>query len=92
MRQQFMLAAVVLLCGCKQQTAHSGANASPKSCLATIGFEGSGRLASDCGSLSGVTHPACDAQNPCEVIHAEIKRRCAALPLNEKAEACETWN
>ena len=93
MHRRFALAAVAaFICGCERQAAPSAASARPGSCLATIGFEGSGHLVSDCGELAGVSHPACDARNSCEIIHAEIKRRCAALAQGQKPEACETWD
>lgn len=52
--------------------------AAEKSCRAEIGEARAAELVRQCIEISPATRPPCHADNPCEMIRAEIKRGCDA--------------
>jgi hypothetical protein len=67
--------------------AHTAAFAQA-SCRAEVGARQADIYVRQCTEVSPATHPPCNAQNPCALIIAEIKRGCRMLSAAEPPAFC----
>jgi hypothetical protein len=65
--------------------------AAQTSCRAEVGARQADIYVAQCRDVSPATHPPCNAQNPCALIIAEIKRGCAFLAPAEKPAYCKKY-
>jgi hypothetical protein len=62
------------------------------SCRAEVGARQADIYVTQCRDVSPATHPPCNAQNPCALIIAEIKRGCALLSRAERPAYCAKYS
>ena len=59
------------------------------SCLAELGREKAETLSERCYNMSPATRPACNIQNSCDTIRAELKRGCEFGDTSDNPAYCE---
>jgi hypothetical protein len=70
--------------------AHTAAFAQA-SCSTEVGARLADVYVRQCTEVSPATHPPCNAQNPCALIIAEIKRGCRMLSAAEAPAFCRKY-
>ena len=61
------------------------------SCRTEVGARQADIYVKQCREVSPATHPPCNAQNPCALITAEIKRGCRMLSAAEAPAFCRKY-
>jgi hypothetical protein len=59
-----------------------------QSCQQEVGATKADLYVRQCTKVSSATHPPCNAQNPCDMILAEIYRGCRLLKAAERPSFC----
>tara|TARA_R100001129_G_C5138886_1_gene195380 strand:+ start:91 stop:495 length:405 start_codon:yes stop_codon:yes gene_type:complete len=68
---------------------NSTAEPTEGSCLAELGREKAETLSEQCYNMSPATRPACNIQNSCETIRAELKRGCEFGDTSDNPDYCD---
>ena len=68
---------------------NSTAEPTEGSCLAELGREKAETLSEQCYNMSPATRPACNIQNSCDTIRAELKRGCEFGDTADNPDYCD---
>mgnify|MGYP001211157816 CR=1 FL=1 len=68
---------------------NSTAEPTEGSCLAELGREKAETLSEQCYNMSPATRPACNIQNSCDTIRAELKRGCEFGDTSDNPDYCD---
>ena len=68
---------------------NSTAEPTEGSCLADLGREKAETLSEQCYNMSPATRPACNIQNSCDTIRAELKRGCNFGDTSDNPDYCK---
>jgi len=83
--KKILIVSIILLAGAQVAAFAEG------SCRAEVGARQADIYVKQCREVSPATRPPCNAQNPCALIIAEIKRGCAMLSAAEAPAFCRKY-
>jgi hypothetical protein len=83
--KKILTVSIILLAGVQVEAFAQG------SCRAEVGARQAESYVKQCAEVSPATYPPCNAQNPCALIIAEIKRSCRMLSTAEAPAFCRKY-